>query len=133
MKVIYIIFYCYITFAWGINHTKNILRDDILTQHWEWGRNSLICSYWYELYNPSKTITSYKKNINQPIIYISGDKAATPRYLEHYEMTLLREVPPDSFFVWSIYTTVLNSKGYDIVRVNPVLSWQNIFFVTRKK
>ena len=130
--IIVIILYCYITLICGIIHTKNILRNDVITQRWEWGRNTLICSYWYELYNTSKTIEWYKKNINKPIVYISGDKAATPNYLMHYKMPVWKETPTDSFFVWCIYPNTIASKDYNIVRVNPVLSWQNIFFVTRK-
>jgi len=133
MKYLFIIFYCYITFAWGINHTQKVLSDDVLSQSWEWGRNTLICSYWYELYQPSETLNWYKRNINQPIVYVSGDKAATPNYLAHYKIDGLKQAPADSFYVWCIYPNKLNASGYNITRVNPELSWQNIFFVTRKR
>jgi len=117
--------YCFITMTWGINHTKRILKNDIVTQKWEWGRNELICSYWYDLYNPSKTLKWYKKNINRPLIYVSGDKAATPNYLKHWEVEIHNGIE----YIWCIYPSNIKLNGYSLKRVNPELSWQNIYHI----
>ncbi len=81
MKQTIIILYCMATLFYGIVHTKSILRTDNLKSSMKYGRVSLICSYWYELYEPRNYIES---NGQRKDLFPLIDHAASPIYFKRY-------------------------------------------------
>lgn len=125
-----IILYCLACLLFGIWNTKRVLSNDIKTGKMEYGRVSLLCSYWYECYFPNELLKWYKKNIDKPLLPIYFDKAATPLYLKKNNILLeSRTTEGDSVYVLTIYASRF---GIGERRVNPKLQWQNIYLLERE-
>ena len=84
MKLILITIYSILTLVYGINNVRSILLSDIKRGGMEYGRVSLECSYWYELYAPRRLIEAWKRGEDKPDVFGELDKAAFPLYWRRY-------------------------------------------------
>jgi len=82
MKTNIIIAYCFLSLFYGIEHIGTILIDDINNKQMKYGRVSLICSYWYERYEPRKLIESGGQR--KDLFPLLKDRASGPIYLKEY-------------------------------------------------
>ena len=125
MKNQIIIFaYCFATFACGLIHISNVLLDDIKTQSWQYGRVSLIASYWYEHYKPNRLFKWYKENIDEPITVFTCDKVAASLYPRKYNIVINGSVTPgDKIYLLSAYMENKLSES----RINKDLQFHNIY------
>ena len=79
-----VLIYCYVMFIIGIWQTDAILKADIIKGSMAYGRVSLICSYWYERYEPKELIRAWKNKEKLPIVCPLIDRAASPIYWRKY-------------------------------------------------
>ena len=85
MKNNMVAIYCFLMLVFGIFNVQSILRDDIVKGGMEYGRVSLGCSYWYELYEPRELIKAIRYTREKLLVFPLIDRAASPLYWERYK------------------------------------------------
>ena len=76
----YIIAYLLLTFAFGIYYTGYSLERDIRESTARTGRVNLLCSYFYENYNPREVLTWWVVTNGSPLMPSVVDKASAIVY-----------------------------------------------------
>jgi len=71
-----LIIYLILSFTFGIFYTKYDLQQDVKKAKLTSGRVNLLCSYWYEKWNPREVLTWWVINNRAPLYPGVVDKAA---------------------------------------------------------
>ena len=138
--------YANLTFAFGVHHISKKLKCDI-----KLGTKSvtLLYNYWQAHYAPLELMSFYKQNYYQPditILMYHIDKAATPNYINKFQIPILDPKKLDIYFKYfndlyiiSAYPIRLKEElsyrfpGCEIKQLNDQLQFHNIFCLSNNK
>ena len=121
--------YLIATLLGGMVYTRNRLARDIEDSLENTGRVNLLCSYWYEYWQPQEVMEWYAQTVTDPLVALMPvDKGATLVYARHYAIPFSR-VAADTMYVLTAYPSMLKRAGLSVERMSSYGFW-GIYRVT---
>lgn len=128
----HLVIYTYIilTFAWGIRHTQNNLAADVEYSTRDTGRVNLLCSYWYERFEPRKVLSWWAKTNGVPLTPDVIDKVAAFEY-GRFCGVQYSAAGKDNLYILTAYENHL--RGFNAQRLTPEPGFWNIYRIIKKE